>query len=237
MERNKNHGSTWVTLSLLALIAASAAYYLFYERPAREPRIDSTKPASTTEASATVTAATGDRIRLRSPLGDPAHRKTVGKRGYPLPKNAIDRETRQKMLVDLVAKLSATASGPTGTSGGAKEEPVRGSLSKEYIQESIREIVPLVKECYEMALAEDPETEGKITVRFTIIADEEHGGLVEASELTEDSTGAVSPFLNQCLRETMYALKIKAPEGGGRVTVSYPFIFKTAGPVRNEKTP
>jgi hypothetical protein len=237
MGRNKNHGSTWVTLSLLALIAASAAYYFLYEKPAEPSRIQNTPPETAEGRTDTVTATTGDRIRLRGPIEDPIHKKTAGKRTFPLPKNAIDLETRQKMLVDLVAKLSAAGSGSTGKTGGAEKAPVRGSLSKEYIQESIREIVPLVKECYEMALAEDPETRGKLIVRFTIIADEEYGGLVETSELTEDSAGAGSPLLNECLRETMYALKIKAPEGGGRVTVNYPFIFKTAEPPNKAEKP
>ncbi|MBW1807714.1 MAG: AgmX/PglI C-terminal domain-containing protein [Deltaproteobacteria bacterium] len=228
MKPNKNHGSTWVTLSLLALIAATAAYYFVDEKPAKPSADQAATPNSKPLQADTL--AGPERNQPETPLESPARKTALRKKAYPRPKNTIDLESRQKMLADLLAKLARAGSGSPAKTSPAEGKPVPGSLSKKYIQESIKEIIPLIKECYHMALAENPNLAGKITVRFTIIADQEYGGLVEESQVLDDSELAANPMLNECFRETMYALKIKAPEGGGRVTVNYPFVLRNSKP-------
>ena len=89
----------------------------------------------------------------------------------------------------------------------------------------MKEIVPLIKECYQLALDQNPDIGGELVVEFSIIGDPELGGLVETSEivagdLVDDQT------LAECMRETIYALQFKAPEDGGRLVVRYPFRFR-----------
>ncbi len=222
--KNRNHGPTWVTLSLLAVIIATVAYYFVDNKPSTPSADQATTPDSKTKPASSLTSP--EATRPEEPGEDATGQKASRKKAYPRPKNAIDSESRQKMLAGLLAKLARASSGSPAKTKQAEGEPLLGSLSKEYIQESIKEIIPLVKECYHMALAEDPKLAGKIIVRFTIIADQEYGGLVEESQVLDDTELAANPMLNECFRETMYALKIKAPEGGGRVTVNYPFVLR-----------
>ena len=104
---------------------------------------------------------------------------------------------------------------------------VVGSLDKEYIRASIRELVPLVKECYENALLERPDLGGKLTVEFSIAGEPAIGGVVAESRIVGTDAGTLHAGLEECVRETMYGLKLEAPAGGGIVKVRYPFVFRT----------
>jgi hypothetical protein len=46
--------------------------------------------------------------------------------------------------------------------------------------------------------------------------------VIEQSRIDAHSEG-MTPALSECVRETMYSLKLRAPEGRGRVEVTYPF--------------
>jgi len=113
------------------------------------------------------------------------------------------------------------------------DEAPRGHLDAEYIRQSIREIAPLIEECYELALEETPALEGRLVAEFSIVGEPEVGGIVERSEVLAESTLS-SPTLNECVRQTIYTVELEPPEGGGRVDVRYPFIFRR-GDERDEE--
>ncbi len=77
-----------------------------------------------------------------------------------------------------------------------------------------------------MALEENPGLSGKVTVKFSVIGDPELGGLIEDSSILEETVG--SEILNECIRETMYAVKLDPPKEGGVLKISYPFRFHTS---------
>ena len=104
---------------------------------------------------------------------------------------------------------------------------VVGSLDKEYLRASIRELVPLVKECYVNALRDQPDLGGRLTVEFRIAGEPEIGGVVTESRIVETDAGTLHAGLEECVRETMYGLQLDAPAGGGTVQVRYPFIFRS----------
>jgi len=106
-------------------------------------------------------------------------------------------------------------------------EPAK--LDSAYIRERIKDIVPLVKECYENALEEKPDLEGRIFVEFAIGGEPDVGAVVEDSKILDNSTITDASLL-ECVRETMYALELEPPERGGRVVVVYPFKFARRGP-------
>lgn len=121
----------------------------------------------------------------------------------------------------------AQAAAPTRRPG----EP---GLSKEYLQERIREdFIPLARECYEAALEQNPSLAGKVVMSFEIVGDESVGGVVESAELGEGST-LDDPEFNTCMRESMLSMAFEPPKGGGSVTVNYPILFdpgdEDAGP-------
>ncbi len=133
---------------------------------------------------------------------------------------ALAREQR----VARAAKEPASASGDPP---GPRPELEVGNMEKEYIRERVREIVPLVKECYEMALERRPTLSGKLVVRFTLAGEPEIGGIVESSEIDAERSTITDPGMSECLSETMYALEFDPPSNGGRIEVAYPFNFRT----------
>jgi len=122
---------------------------------------------------------------------------------------------------------TAPASTSSGQASGQEEAP-KGVLSKEYIKSTIKEAIPLVKECYQLALHQDPNLSGKLIAKFTIAGEEEVGGLVELVDIVGKDDIARHPALKECIQETIYSLEFPKPRGGGRVKVSYPFTMKTA---------
>jgi hypothetical protein len=146
-------------------------------------------------------------------------------------------ETRQRILQALEQARAAREGRPAGAAPtpaaaprGAAPGPDGGgggTLDKEYIRASIRELVPLVKECYENALLERPDLGGKLTVEFSIAGEPAIGGVVAESRIVGTDAGTLHAGLEECVRETMYGLKLEAPAGGGIVKVRYPFVFRT----------
>lgn len=99
-------------------------------------------------------------------------------------------------------------------------------LAQSYIMNAIEEMKPLLLECYTAALEDDPGLgEGKMLVEFEVVGDHELGGVIAESRILEERSELVAPGLNECLRESMYALELPEPEGRGRLKVTYPFQF------------
>ena len=150
----------------------------------------------------------------------------------------IDSQARQLLLATIVTRLAAQqvrSSGDNGATAPASERP--GTLPRQYIVEQVGEIKPLLRECYQMALDGNTDLQGTLKVRFTVVADEELGGLITDSQVVGGSaTGneGLNEGLVECIRETMYALRLKAPEHGGKVTVTYPFRFSRTASDREE---
>jgi len=153
------------------------------------------------------------------------------KRARPVKQSAssrsVDPEARRVLLDKIMQKLSKRAAAPDAGAGSGPEHAGEPGLQADYIRQQVREIVPLIKECYEMELENQPDLTGNLVVAFEIVADETYGGLVVDSQIKDESTLASVPGLAECVRETIYALHLKAPEQGGRVKVNYPFHFRS----------
>jgi len=121
----------------------------------------------------------------------------------------------------------ATPDAPASTAAAAEDEPPRGVLSKEYIQEAVQETVPLIRECYDMALERNSKLSGRLVATFTIAAEEEVGGIVERAGIEADD-GLKDEGLLECIHETVYTIEFPPPEKGGVVEVNYPFVFNNA---------
>ena len=117
---------------------------------------------------------------------------------------------------------------PGGDSASDEDEEPRGKLSKEYIRETIHEAIPMIKECYDLALEENPKLSGRLDVHFTISGEPDVGGLVDESDVVAEEGLAFNETLEDCVRETVYTLEFPPPEGGGVVKVRYPLRFRPA---------
>jgi hypothetical protein len=113
------------------------------------------------------------------------------------------------------------AAAPTG-----EEEPPRGHYDPQYIRASFREdMFPLLRECYGDALSRQPKLAGKLVLKFAIVGDPSVGGVIEDADFAEESD-IQDDEMRSCVRESLMSLTLdKPPEGGGKVTVTYPIAF------------
>ena len=125
----------------------------------------------------------------------------------------------------------ATASSTPGAKGPAPTLPGdNGDLDKQYIRAAVKELIPMLQECYEAGLATNRKLAGKVVIEFTIEGEPEVGGVVGESKVDPSATTLSDPAVLECLQETMYALEIQPPAAGGSVHVRYPFEFSTTAP-------
>ena len=141
-----------------------------------------------------------------------------------------DMAERARLARQLEEARQAREARPHTATLTAAESGQEPGLDKAYLREQMLEIMPLVKECYETALDSNPKLAGRLYVHFNIVAEPQIGGLVDSSEVEREGPLGQEPALVACVQESMYALKLKAPRGGGQVKVSYPFLFKNDGP-------
>ena len=146
---------------------------------------------------------------------------------------AIERARRLRVAHEEASRGQAGGAGPSEGDGGASE-PV-GTLSREYIRETIGEAIPLIRECYELALAEQPGLSGRVRVRFVIAGEPDVAGLVEEARVEPEEGMAPSSTLDECLTQTVLSLEFPPPEGGGVVRVTYPLRFSSAAPDAGER--
>lgn len=100
---------------------------------------------------------------------------------------------------------------------------VRGSLDKEIIRRVIRRHLNEVKFCYEKELLRNASLYGRVMIQFTISG----FGKVVASVVQNSTVN--NPTVEQCIAGAVRRWEFPAPQGGGIVMVSYPFVLKSAG--------
>lgn len=155
-------------------------------------------------------------------------------------KSSQARETLRRAIEaarqeDLRREATRDLSSESGEVAPEMPERPRGTLPREYIRETVGEITPLIAECYDTTLEQSPTAEGRVTVSFTIVGEEDVGGLVETAEIVEiDESLAELTDFDECIVQTILSIEIDPPEGGGEVNVTYPFIFHSSGDEETE---
>ena len=102
----------------------------------------------------------------------------------------------------------------------AQKPEVAGAIDKDIIRRIVRAHIAEVRKCYEAELAKDPSLEVKLAISFVI----DPTGAVREVKL--DHRDAALPSFEQCLTAAFRRWRFPKPEGGGVVTVSYPFHFQ-----------
>jgi TonB family protein len=100
---------------------------------------------------------------------------------------------------------------------------VVGGLSREVINRVIQKHYNEIKYCYEKELTHDPGLYGKITVLFVI----DGSGRV-GDALVQQTTMSSEP-VESCMLNHVRRWAFPAPQGGGTVQVTYPYVFKSSG--------
>jgi TonB family protein len=100
---------------------------------------------------------------------------------------------------------------------------VMGALSKEVIRRIVRRHMNEIKFCYEQQLAIQPDLRGRVAVKFVISPQ----GSVSSSVVA--STTLHNARVENCIVKAVRRWVFPAPEGGGIVIVTYPFMLEPAG--------
>jgi TonB family protein len=100
---------------------------------------------------------------------------------------------------------------------------VRGTLGREIIRRVIRRHINEVRFCYEQDLAQRPSLAGRVSVRFIVSPT----GAVQAAGVDHSTLGA--PRAEACVAQAVRRWTFPAPEDGGLVIVTYPFVFTASG--------
>ncbi|HEY4116875.1 MAG TPA: AgmX/PglI C-terminal domain-containing protein [Byssovorax sp.] len=199
----------------IALIVGGLGLALYlWRRPA------ASTPAAPGSARASALAAADDPAAA-APREQKSHARVEQRRARD--------ELRAKILAAIEEKRRAAASRPPPAakpaSSAAPDDGPPG-LDKDYIQQTFRDdMFPLLRKCYESALAQRPALAGKLVLDFTIEGDADVGGVVEDADFDDAST-LHDDEMRTCVRESLMTLTFdKPPRGGGKVTVKYPLAF------------
>ena len=207
------------TLTILggAALLAIAVYVLFRGKPVGAARV----PAASAEAST---------ARTSPPPPSRAQRDAVSEARARRARDAM----RDQILEALRKREAASPTKPAATAQAtaasapapAGEEPPHGHYDPQYIRASFRQdMFPLLRSCYGDALLRQPKLAGKLVLKFAIVGDPSVGGVVEDADFA-DASDIQDDEMRTCVRESLMTLTLdKPPEGGGKVTVTYPIAF------------
>ncbi|MGZ3772620.1 MAG: AgmX/PglI C-terminal domain-containing protein [Pseudobdellovibrionaceae bacterium] len=120
--------------------------------------------------------------------------------------------------------MGGLAAGGTGNAGVGlieDESEITGGLDREIIAQYIKSKLGQILYCYERQLSAKPDLFGKVAVKFTIGPT----GSVE-QQLIGDTT-LKNATVEGCILNKVAAWKFPTPQGGTRVLVTYPFLFKS----------
>ena len=98
---------------------------------------------------------------------------------------------------------------------------VRGALSHEVIRRVVHAHLDEVRACYARALAAQPTLSGRVEVRFIIA----QTGAVQTAPIASSDLGA--PEVDRCIAAAVQHWYFPAPDGGGIVAVTYPFVLRS----------
>ena len=145
-------------------------------------------------------------------------------------KAAVDRARRDALAKAIAAVRQPAAPSPGGGATVVGSAP-RTTLGRDEIRTSVREVVPMIAECYELELDRDPQV-GKTTVKARLIVDSEPdlGTVVAVSDLEIPGALGTSTDFRDCLTATLEAMVLPPLEEGAHVEINYPFIFSPAPP-------
>ncbi len=110
--------------------------------------------------------------------------------------------------------------GNRGSTVRAAPPQVTGLLSPEAIRRVVLRNLGQVSHCHEQGLAQNPTLEGRVVVRFLIGST----GTVMGSQVNESNLSV--PSTGTCIANAVRRWQFPSPEGGGVVTVNYPFVLR-----------
>jgi len=173
--------------------------------------------------------AAGDEVAL--PLG-----------GADRPVARLTRDTAiRQEIAAVIASARTTRSAAASRAPGGVDPVAAGAtaaptllapLSSEEIRASVREVMPLVQECYVHALELDPALRGRLEARLVVDSEPDVGMIVTVADTIDamEGTGAASSEFRDCFAATLESVAFPPLPEGGQLEITYPFEFAPGGP-------
>ncbi len=120
-----------------------------------------------------------------------------------------------------VGQLAGGKVGQAGVGLIEDESEVVGGLDRDIIANYIKTQLGQILYCYERQLSAKKDLFGKVAVKFTIGPN----GQVEAQQIGD--TTLKNATVEGCILSKVAQWKFPAPQGGTKVNVTYPFLFKS----------
>jgi hypothetical protein len=145
----------------------------------------------------------------------------------------VDRQARDELRKRILAGWAAEGDGrdeATRTAARAGKFVARpdadgGGIEPDYVNKVMhKDMRPMARQCYENLLAKDPDAGGRIDLEFTIVGDDELGGIVEEASVAKTSALSDEGF-ETCIRESAMTLVFPPPAHDGVVTIKAPITF------------
>jgi hypothetical protein len=219
----------WV--GLLGVAVVIAGLWLWARHAGSEKRLSPEEPSAPSGS----IDRSGDLSGTSAPVRDPS--KPIAAAGFKKHAGAtrLAKAEVEQLRIAIRAALLKTQNTRTPSESNrpeardAPENHTPATLDKQYIADAIADIRPLIQECFDLGRAQDPKLQkARVVVQFSIVGDEKLGGVVDESKIDEGNSEDTNSLLLQCVRETMYSLELPAPQGQGRIEVTYPFRFDAA---------
>lgn len=165
---------------------------------------------------------------------------------HTVPKHTPPTETRRfasdserrKAWERLVAARALREAGVTGAGGAAGGGGAAAEVSKEDLQASVDEVLPMLAECFEMA-GEVVRSEGGTLVAELIVGSEpEVGTIIEEASFLQDRSAPHmlgDPDFTECIHETLMSVEMPPLAAGGQLVIHYPFTFSSDEPEQTGK--
>jgi hypothetical protein len=154
----------------------------------------------------------------------------------PLDREKADRMREQIRALLTNARTQASAAPETSAPAASVAPPFRSmpsvpadgggtNVDPDYLKNIVaRDFAPLAKNCYEGALAKNPELSGKAVIHFEILGDRSVGGVVNDARLVKGTT-LDDPEFRTCVTESIMSVAFDAPPENGTLTVTVPMRF------------
>ena len=149
----------------------------------------------------------------------------------------IDKVTRlasaeqRKQLADRIANAqtarAATHAAPVPRLPDQADEDTGTTLTKTEIRDAMREVVPLLAQCYEEALPKLANPDLSVIANLTLAGDPDIGTIVDAHELVDRDGNPMLPSFNDCIRSNLQLMALPPLAEGDKIEVRYPFEFRT----------
>lgn len=202
-------------VGVVAIVAIAATVIWLVTRGGSKP---SPLDAATASGSATTnsTTSSGNSAATAGDAGASRARKIASEERAKLIATIRERYRQRSS-----ASAGAGTPNPSGPPPALPEVPI----DKEYIRASVRELIPLLGECYQQGLERNPQLSGNVVVNFTIEGEPGVGAVIGESKVDDAKSDLADVAVRECIQETMHAIQMDAPPGGGTVRVTYPFAF------------